>query len=262
MIAIVCPIGRLDRWGYQYHAPFCLRSMAAWADVVYLPVSCRDADLGSITDIPGLEIMNDEKTWFPGDRFEWSTTVANYNLPFERARTEGHAVILQMSLTSYIPALAHDPLYSKVDALLAAGRSFDWVYRRDQIGAWLTHTAVRQPHLLTTAGAYRWSIVPDSITDGDRTYRQEYGAWSAFDHEAIVDLPLELTEGDLRDKMAWFRNYEGMSKPRPPYSWGYWLDYYTKKIGTRPLDCQIDNEISRATRDDFISAFVLRGEKA
>jgi len=42
-VAAICPIGYVDRWGYQRHLYECLGSFASCADLVLLPESYRDA---------------------------------------------------------------------------------------------------------------------------------------------------------------------------------------------------------------------------
>lgn len=143
--------------------------------------------------------------------------------------------------------------------MVSDGLGFEWTYRRLQLGDTLYHSSVRDPYLINLRGGAQMSVTPDCIWDSiEGTVGRVYGHYSAFDQEAVVDLPLELTETDLADKMTFLRNLHEYSAKRPvTYSWAWWQHYYGSKFGelvptADPLD-EYGQAVATATRPDFVS---------
>ena len=73
--AVVCPIGHLDRMGYQNVAEPCVDSMAEFGDWVYLVQSMRDAaEWWDTRRWEGIQVIADQRTFMArnvdgGERF-------------------------------------------------------------------------------------------------------------------------------------------------------------------------------------------------
>jgi len=63
-IAVICPIGYLDRHGYQHVYEPCIRSMSEFAQKVYL-VQSIDAPVGvERARFENVEVISEKCTWF------------------------------------------------------------------------------------------------------------------------------------------------------------------------------------------------------
>ena len=107
-IAVVCPIGPLNRYGYEHVATDCIASMADFADHVFLMQSARDkAGVETVLRANGgrVTLVSDERTWFDAkdgkEQFDALKVMANVDLGAELA--EGYDVAICLMVNWYVP---------------------------------------------------------------------------------------------------------------------------------------------------------------
>jgi len=139
--------------------------------------------------------------------------------------------------------------------------NWGWYNLADQLGDQLSDAGARGPFIIRR-GTYRNGI--DSIEGDMERIMNERGDFGAGD---VVDVQLEMPIVDLEAKMNYIRCYHDLlPKRNPVFDWPYWKKYYIWKMGNKPGWGQplehYGRLIADATRDDYVSAEVLRGIQA
>lgn len=271
-IGILCPVGPLDRYGYQYNYLVVIESLARFAMRVYLYSTTRNrANVDKIlTRFPNVEYISDETTWFDLDKngnevFSMGKCERNNDLILRCCQDDGMDCAIHVHINQYIQQRAISSLEQVCRQMLESGRAFEWLYKKYQLGGRLFHADTRVPWILNLQIDNPFLIRADSIhhRDGDEQYRIEHGDFRSKDHLAIVDCPLDMTLQDLAAKMNFLRCYQELNpQATPRFDWNRYLPYYVrklnaKKISDEPLDAA-GRAIARNSRDDFASWAVLR----
>jgi len=273
-IAIVVPIGPLDRFGYQHIYRECIESMANFADQVFLVSTTREVkradnfnwpqDKG--IDLENLNIISDSRTWFArtpeGDEwFDAYKVLENVNVGVYAARSEGVDVVMCLFCNNYIPEMAYEGLRARCEKVATGEQATASYYRKDQLYNQMFSASVSMPFIINSRDTYRFAA--DAITNEREVAWMQRGDFSEFDGEAVVDVQLEVTTRDLREKMNFMRCYSDLvPKRKPEFDEGYWLDYYVKKFQQKKmlLDSNLDKTgqaIARLSQPDFASRYVL-----
>lgn len=269
-IAIVAPVGELNRYGYHHIAQECIKSMANFADKVFLVSSSRET-LSGPKDWPrwvnpNVEIISDTRTWFARtpegtEWFDAYKVLENVNIGVYEARQEGADVVMCLFCNNYIPEAAHEGLRMRCEKVASGEHIWSSYYRKDQLYDRLFSASVSMPFIINSRDIYRFAA--DAITNGEHIAWMERGDYSEFDNEAVVDVQLEMTLMDLRNKLNFMRCYSDLvPKRKPEFDEGYWLDYYIKKFQLKRLDPgqsldKIGRAIAEKSRSDFVSRYVL-----
>lgn len=259
LVAIV-PLGYLDRHGYQYHTETCLGSFAEAVDHVFAICTVPGQTVPLMDNLTILDVPESHFSFVAGElHYDLRRVIMAWQGGLDCAWDEGFDTALLLSVTNYIPVGARAALRHKAETMLLEGDPFDWTYRRLQLGGTLYQSSVRDPYLINLHEGAQMSLQADCIWDSiEGTVGRVYGHYPAFDQEAIVDVPLELTEADLAAKMTFLRNLHEYSSKRPvTYSWEWWQRYYAAKfsglVATEdPLD-EYGRNIAAQTRPDFVS---------
>jgi hypothetical protein len=268
-IAVVCPVGHLDRHGYQHVYRDCVASMAAFAERVYLVQSVRgSAGTGELLAAhPNVRLISDERTWFARrpDGAEWfdaHKVLENANVGAAAARADGMDCAVCLFVNNYVPESAAVALADKCRWLRENVKPWDWLYRKDQLGGVLFRASVRMPFVVNLSALGRLRFAADSLAVGSEIHTMERGDFGEMDGEAVVDVQLEMTLADLEAKMNFIRCYHDLvPKRRPFFDWGYWRAYYIDKFRQKtrsdePLDA-IGRRLAAASRADFVSHEIL-----
>ncbi len=267
--AVICPIGHLDRMGYQNVAVPCLTSMVEFADEVYLVQSMRGAQkLVDLLERECLHIIADERTWFPrvldhSQQFSAQKVMENCNIGLEQARSDGYDAAIILFCNNYIPKASREPLKGVIEGMLACGDSWAWYYRMDQLGGKLFHSSVAMPFMVNFHTKPLMRIGLDAITDEVDTLKMRRCSFGEWDAQAIVDVQLEMTLEDLAAKMTWIKCYSDLVPKRSPvFSWdGYWRKYYVEKFKKKSLsDAPLSptgQRIAELSQPDFVSHEIL-----
>ena len=267
--AIVCPIGHLDRMGYQNVARPCVQSMMDFADSVYLVQSMKGAQkLVDLLDDGCLHIIADERTWFPivldhSQQFSAHKVMDNCNVGLQAARDDGCDAAIILFCNNHIPKASREPLKEAMETMLEEGRRFLWYSRMDQLAGKLFHSSVAMPFIINLRIALLPRIACDAIISGDKTERMQRGNFSPGDYAAIADVQLEMTLPDLALKYNFIRCYSDLVPKRSPiFSWdGYWRKYYVEKFRKKqrsdaPLS-PTGQRIAELSQPDYVSHEIL-----
>ncbi len=266
---VICPIGFVDRWGYQRHLYEYIGSFAAGADLILLSESYRDAPLATelAARFPGVFLVSDERTWFKLDEnrreifdFENLNTCANIGLDI--AREADCDVAIQISSNWYVLPDVWNEITERCGRMLDAGRPFDWLAGRYQLGGVLFHTDIRYPWIINLHNDWRYALVGSAVSAEGERASLERGDLREYDAEAIVDVPLEITVEEMAGKMNVFRCYHDlMPKRKPVFDWDFWRGYYVAKFGkmirSEEIPSGVGVIVAAANRPEFASSIVL-----
>lgn len=271
-IAILCPVGPLDRYGYQYiHMPV-VESFSAFATCVYLYSTTRNrANVNAVlARFSNVRYISNEATWYNLDSsgtevFTLDKIRSNNDLLVQQARQDGMDCSITISINMYIPERARDPLRKACQDMLKVGQPYGWIYRRYQLGDRLFHADSRLPNMFNLHTEHPCHLGSDWTDAGDDSKRVmiESGEFRLKNHMAIVDCPLEMTIRDLEEKMNFVQCYSHL---RPGvsshFNWNEYYPYFIRKfsdkiISSDPLG-KTGQEITQISRSDFVSQIILQ----
>lgn len=272
-IAIYCPLGPLDRFGYQYNHKLTVESFCALADRVYLVSTSRSVygfeDLRAISD--KVILLSNEQTWFQlGDQEQevfdaWKPCGPNANIATAQARADGMDCIITMHINQYVPTQAVDEIKKDCTDMLENAQPYAWLYRRYQLADRLFHTDARLPWILNLRLPSSFEFGIDSIKDENtgEYLPMEIGDFRSLNHSATVDAGMELEIDDLVNVRRFTRNYiELRPHMTETYNWEEYHSYYAEKFKTKslsndPLD-EFGKRLFQNTRESFVSHVILR----
>ena len=274
-IGILCPVGPLDRYGYQYNYCTVVENLSSFAERVYLFSSTRNrTNVDSLlARFPNVEYVSNENTWLDVDSsgkelFSIKKLESKTKSILEWMKQDGMDCALDICINQYIPDRAREPLRQVCKDMLETGRPFEWLYKRYQLGNRLFHADTRVPWILNLQIDNPFVIRADSIhhRDGHERYEIEHGDFRSKDHVAIVDAPLEMTLQDLADVLNFTRYYSELNPDAPKhFDRNRVLSYYIRKfdakiISDEPLD-PTGEAIARNSRSDFVCWILLKHYK-
>lgn len=256
-IGIVCPVGHLNKYGYQYINYDCLRSQATLADRLYLVHSTRDRTGVSelLKKIPNIIYISEESTWFGLNQkgkeiYDIHKVVRNSNVGLEVGISDGMDCMIQMANNWYIaePEVLVEHCYK----MLCESRGWVWLYRKDQLVDTMFHASTRIPWIFNSSipNLSRWGL--DSLCLVGKVINWEHGDFRSHNKGAVVDVALEMLLSDLEAKLDYFgrnRN-EGID-----YSVGRFQR--EKHISSESLS-PTGLSIAASSQPDFVSNEVLK----
>lgn len=272
-IAIYCPLGPLDQFGYQYNHKVTMESFCSLADRVYLVSTSRSVygfeSLRAISD--KISLISDERTWFQmGDKGQevfdaWKPCGPNANIAVAKARAESMDCIITMHVNQYVPDHAVDEIKKDCADMLENERAYAWFYRRYQLANRLFHSDVRLPWILNLRLSPSFQFGIDSIKDENtgEYLPMEFGDFRFRNRSAIVDAGMELEIDDLVNVRKFTRNcIELRPHMTETYNWEEYYAYYVgkfkkKSLSNDPLD-EFGKRLFQNTREDFVSRVILR----
>jgi hypothetical protein len=268
-IAVIIPVGWIDRWGYDRYLHECVGSFAERADMTILVGSHRETPgVGALlAACPRTSFLCDERTWFKqdasgGEVFDFTLVNAAENLALDEARQAGCDVALQASSNWYVPLPAWVRIAARCAIMLESNAPFAPLYIRYQLGGVLFHCNLMYPWIVNLHRDWRfWPVA--SLWGPDSWERMEYGDYSAHDGGAVIDVPLEITVDELAGKCNYFRCYNDLLPKRPKvFDWDYWRKYYVAKFGQKVPSADalqgVGVAVMEKARPDFVSAVVLK----
>ena len=213
-------------------------------------------------------VISDEATWFArtpegAEWFDAYKVMENVNSAAHLAAADGYDVGICLMVNNYVPPGTGDDLRYICDRFHGSGAAFTYYYRRDLLVDQVFSASVGLPFIVNLHRQFRFSV--DSIDIGDKAptiAKMARGEWTRYDAEAIVDVQLEMTVDDLRDKQAFIRNYRDLVPKRPAgWDWDYWRHYYVEKFRQKRLAGTVTDPtglaIAAKSRADFVSHAVL-----
>lgn len=232
-LAIICPIGNLNRFGYWRIAEPCLTSWLSLGDL-FLIHSSR-------TNLPfkiAATIIRDSRTLMQiedghGERFDYHLVADNANLGIEAARQAGYDCALTICVNWYIEDKAGHAVIEKYQRMIREGRFFDFLFRRIQVGEYLFDSD-RKSIVMFNLGKVKDNVVKvlvDCAQFGSMPVTASRGDFSAWNGEAYIDCEFELTLDEMKEKLADVRNYEDILAKRHGADWSFWEQYYAQRAG-------------------------------
>ena len=270
-IAVICPVGPLDRFGYQYNHELIVQNLCIFSDRVYLFSSSRNRSrVDSLLDrFANLTYLSDERTWFSLDAhqrevFDLLAVERNQNLALACCREDDIDCAIVVHINQYVQAANMPRLRQVCQDMLADAQPWAWLYRKYQLRDRLFHTSVRLPWILNLRADQAFQIATDSIrSPKGEVLRMEQGFWPERDGVSVVDCGMELTVGDLADIRNFTRCYADINPDADPeFSWDHYRSYYARKyramvLSREPLDIT-GSAISRNSHPDFVSGTLLK----
>lgn len=272
-IAIYCPLGPLDRFGYQYNHRITVASFCSLADRVYLVSTSRSAhgfdNLRSMSD--KIIVISDERTWFKLDGHgqevfdPWKPCRPNANIAISQAREEGMDCIVNLHINQYVPSYAVELIKDDCRKMLETKNSYAWLYRRYQLANRLFHTDVRLPWVLNLRTPESFEFDIDSIKN-DQTGEyipMESGDFRLRNGSAVVDIGMELNVDDLVNVRKYTRNYMDLRPDATDvYDWEQYRFFYTEKFKAKSISRDLLEEtgymIFQNSPNEFVSHIVLK----
>lgn len=263
-LAIVCPVGPLDRYGYQNVAAECIASMARLADVVYLILSTREmAGLNEMLVLsPKITAVSNKYTWFKewngGEFFDIYQVIGNAERGRHIALDDGADCVMLIECNQYIPEHSIPGLRATCEWTID-NAPFGWYYRGDFLAGQMFHANLHRPWIIPAGSD--WSFWLDSARCGDTTVKHTRGNWPEEDQSMIVDAGLEMTLEDYAAKINWVRCYSDLEPARgSKFKWEYWHSYMLKKYRNKEKGGELD-EIGKVlagkVKDDYVSSLIL-----
>jgi hypothetical protein len=267
-LAVIIPVGYVDRHGYERNLYECVGSFAAFADQIYLAESLRDApglvELAAYR--PNIRIVESDDARFEQDAdgnevYDYARVVDLLNITLDVARADGCDVAVQVACNWYIPTAVGAQLRAECEAMT---EPWAWLYWRYQLAGQLFHTADRAPWIVNLHPGWRFKLQDRLIgPSGELAPEYEHGDWPERDVAALIDTPLELTVPELADKFNRIKCYQGLvAKRNPVFDWDYWRPYYARRFAAKKRDDATPVEAGRIimarSTPDMASQIVLR----
>lgn len=237
-LAVITPIGDLNRFGYQYTADLCLQNQALLADRLWI-VQSMPGGKGP-AQLPRNAVYLDAPEFhFKDGTYSFEQVHWNRNAALLFAKRQGYDVALTLDCNWHIPIPAMQWIRGEAEMMVLKDQPWGWIYARYQFGHYLTGAAVRYPYLINLGAWNRWTY---DARDGIRNELQaaeqvsERGNFTELNKWSVIDAGYELTISDLKDKLEFVRFYSDLMPKRPTsWEWEYWQDYYSKKVAAMPL---------------------------
>lgn len=265
-IAFICPVGPLDKWGYQNSFPSCLINLSEFADQLYLVNSDYNNEM---TRLEPYRFNRQKVTWIstPNTWFNrktgWNAVqyANNIRVGCERAREDGYDVAVNVSCNWYAPLSAQVIMEKWWQYMVDTGEPYDQIYVRYQVGHHLMGASVCFCSALNLRIKNTWQFTAtDGLTNhvGHELFAVRKN-WSKYNHVSFVDTGYELSLDDLRDKLNFVRCYSDLIPSRSPeFDWTYWHDYYRAKVGAMPRSDDILIDIGKDIADRGDETFLSR----
>lgn len=235
-IAIICPIGDVQRFGYWRSAQPCLESWRALGDL-FLIHSSRAALPFSISG----EYIRDERTLMQiidgREWFDHRLVASNANRGIALARAAGYDVAITICVNWYIEQAAARQIENNCLWMCYDKGGFCFLFRRIQIGAHLFDADLKSIALFNLHVA-RGNIVKVLVDRADINGLEMTGvrgSYSALNDEAYIDCEHELTIDELKEKLSDVRNYAEILPKRSGVAWDYWERYYRERAQSMSL---------------------------
>jgi hypothetical protein len=214
-IGIICGIGPLDSYGYQYNYRTILKNFASLAHSVYLPSTTRmNSTLKDLDIADNVKLLSNQQTWFDLDdhgneMFSMAKSINSVNYGLMQMRKDGCDIAINLCVNQYIPPNAWGYLEQISEDLARNNYPYSWLYKKYLIAGQMFHSDIRLPWIINLKYTPNLFSAPDSITDAQgKTLRTiQTGDYRKFDDRAIVDIQFELTKKDLEEKVNFTSNY-------------------------------------------------------
>lgn len=245
-IAVICPIGDLNRFGYWRIAQPCLESWQALGDL-YLIHSSRTAIPFSIK----ATYLQDERTLMRmidgAEWFDHRLVADNANLGIDAARLAGCDVAVTICANWYIEQATTQAIAEKCQHMLEEKSRFDFLYRRLQMGGQLFDADLESIALLNIGKVKQdmVKVLVDYIEVDGIPIKSVRGDFADKNREAYIDCEFELTTDELKEKLIDVRNYAEILPKRRGVDWAYWEHYFRQRAAMLKMSADAPGPIGR-----------------
>lgn len=274
-IGVICPIGPIDRFGYQYNYPITINSLAQFADQVYLVSSSRhhDSFCSFLKSFSNISLISNQNTWFTLDEngdeyFQIARLEENLNIALEQCKSDRLEVAIQIHINQYVQDYVRPNLRNVSQEMFKSGKPYSWLYKKYQYGNRIFHADTRLPWIINLTMNDPFVIRADSLqrSDGGERVQIQHGDYHHADPNAIVDCPMELTLNDLKLIREYTRHYIELNPNAvTEFDWNQYFHYYLSKLNKKVLSNEkldpTGEEIARRSQDDFLSWIFLENYK-
>jgi len=277
-IGLLIPIGRTDKYGYQYTklTRMILENHSNFADHIIIVASSRYVNEELFEDLDNIKFISNEKTLFKQQNgeeiFSFKTLENNVNMGYELLKNRGYDVAIHIHINQYIPLLNFNSLKSQCERMLNKNMPFTWLYKIYQCGHLLFNADKRVPWILNLKGDFKHQIESDSLRllDKNEYTRIQTGSYKKFNTRAIVDIFGEFTIDDAREKheftikelMILSNSYDPLNTEKLKFNESFWINYMQKKFNEKRISKQSIDELGKLVlklrKESFISNIIER----
>ena len=230
-IAIICPIGDLNRFGYQRVSQICLKSWSELGDLFLIHSSRSDLPDGISQNINARYIRDDQtlmNTINGREYFDYRVVANNTNIGIEAARQIGCDCVITICVNWYVESGALELIRDKCRHMRESDHSHAFLYRRMQIKDQLFDSDLRSIAIINI-GKVKESVVKvlvDRVEINGNSIISTRGEFEDSNDQSYIDTELELTDCEMREKMTDIRNYEDLLPKRRGVDFWYWVAYF------------------------------------
>ncbi len=272
-IGIILPVGRMDRYGYQYKEinKLIISNLVNFSDHIIVISSYRYADKDLFENYCNIEFISNERTWFKlvnGEEiFTMQILSDNSNLAYRKLQEEGLDVAILLSINQYIPKTSEKKLRKSCQNMLEKNMPYIWLYKKYLCGNLLFNADRKLPWIINLTIDNQWKISHDSLIDkkSGEIVKIQTGNFKKYNNQAIIDVPWETTIHDGKEKYEFvIKEYRIINKtynPNDPSNLKFnedeWIRYSQRKINLKSLAKEeLDDvaiQIQKLRKKDFVS---------
>ncbi len=259
-IGVILPIGRMDKYGYQYNniTKLIIKRQLEFADHIIILSTSRFINK-LLFNHQKIELISNKKTWFNlvNGKEIYSTEISKKRTNFGifKLREEGYDIAIIVHINQYIPKSSEKNLRKSFQKIINKNKPYTWLYKRYLCGNLLFNADMRLPWIINLNLPLKWRIGSDSITNGDTKefIKMQAGNFKKFNNEAIIDIPWEMTIQDGKEKYEYvIKEYRILNKTYEPnnpenlkFNERKWLKYHQHKVNLKKVSNDTPDNIGR-----------------
>lgn len=276
-IGLIVPVGRTDKYGYQYdeYRNLFFESYQKLASRILVISSSRYAVEELFLKYSKVEFISNKESWFKlkkeKELFSLNVVYDNINFGLKKLRNEGFDVAIVSSITTYIPPTIIHKFKNHCLKMLKDNKPFSWIYRRDLCGHLFFNANTKIPNIINLRIKHQWKIGVDSIFNkiSGLVIKVQKGNYRKYNKIALVDFPYELTFQDGKEKYEFVtysylksKNQESyINKDLIIFNKSRWTNYYFRKLKTKTLSKdrldKIGYQIFNKRKINFLSTILV-----
>ena len=272
-IGVITPVGRTDKFGYQYedYNKLIIKNLAEFADRILVISTSKHNDPQLYENIDNLEYFSNKDTWFnsvnDNEEFSFAKIDDNVNFCRDKLIQEGYDVSILIHSNQFVPKSNQINLKNFCAELIKKKKPFEWLYKKYMCGKLIFYPDRKVPWILNLTIENPWNYRVDSIIHKDtkEIISIQTGKYKKYTDLAIMDVPWDLTIQDEREKHDFFikelRILNNTYNPNDPdnlkFNEAEWISYMQRKVDNKKLSNEklddLGEEILKLRRDDFCS---------
>lgn len=281
-IGIIVPIGRIDKYGYQYLNEIIFNNLANFADHVLVISSSRHTNQQVFENYENLEFISNNNSWFKLDngeeQFSFEIIDKNNNYCKEKLHEEGYDVAILIHNNQYIPKSSEKKLIKSCLKMIEKKEPYRWYYKKYMCGNLLFNADRGLPWILNLTIDNPWEYYTDAIKHNKHgnSVSIRTGNFKKYNNQAIRDVPWEMTIQDANEKYELFIREHKMREIKLKqeqksfnidsqnlkFNEKKWLQYMQIKLNLKQLSKekldQVGEQILKLRQENFISKILIK----